>query len=74
MKKHGFGKARTALARKMSVMMHRMWVEEKDYNWVDVKPEEVKILEKIRADKKKPKGKKQEKKQLIEEALAMKVE
>lgn len=57
MKKHGFGKARMALARKLAVKMHRMWVDEKDYEWVDVKPEELKALEKAKKDRKKTKPK-----------------
>lgn len=55
MKKHGFGKARMALARKLAVKMHRMWVDEKDYEWVDIKPEEIKALEKAKKDRKKVK-------------------
>jgi transposase len=55
MKKHGFGKARTSLARKLAVKMHRMWVTEKDYAWVDIKPEEIKALEKAKKDRKKTK-------------------
>src|SRR5581483_209661 len=36
MKKHGFGKARMARARKMAVKFHRMWVDEKDYQPIDI--------------------------------------
>lgn len=60
MKRHGFGKARTALARKLAVKMHRMWIDEKDYEWVDIKLEEIKALEKARKDKKKPSKKPKE--------------
>lgn len=55
MKKRGFGKARMALARKLAVKMHRMWMDEKDYEWVDVKPEEIKTLEQAMKMKKKAK-------------------
>jgi transposase len=57
MKKHGFGKARMALARKMAVKMHRMWVNEKDYEWVNIKAEEIKTLERYKKDRKKSKKK-----------------
>lgn len=53
MKKNGFGKARMALARKMAVKLHRMWVDEKDYQTIDIKPEEIKALEKAKKDRKK---------------------
>jgi transposase len=62
MKKHGFGKARMALARKLAVKMHRMWVDEKDYEWIDVKPEEIKALEKAQKNRKKSKNKQDVKK------------
>lgn len=62
MKKHGFGKARMALARKLAVKMHRMWINEKDYEWVDIKPEEIKAWEKAKKDRKKSKSKPSEKK------------
>jgi len=62
MKKHGFGKARMALARKLAVKMHRMWIDEKDYEWIDVKPEEVKALEKAKKDRKNTKSKRDVKK------------
>lgn len=52
MKKHGFGKARMALARKMAVKLHRMWVDEKDYAAVDITSEEIKFLEKAKKDRK----------------------
>jgi transposase len=55
MKKHGFGKARMALARKMAVKMHRMWVDEKDYTAVNLTNEEIKSLEKAKNDRKKKK-------------------
>jgi transposase len=55
MKKQGYGKARTALSRKMAVKLHRMWLEEKDYQFVDITPEEVKIWEKYKKDRKKTK-------------------
>lgn len=57
MKKHGFGKARMALARKLAVKMHRMWIDEKDYEWIDVKPEVITALEKATKDRKKSKSK-----------------
>jgi transposase len=69
MRKHGFGKARMALARKMAVKMHRMWVDEKDYEWVDIKPEEIKALEKAKKDRKKSKSKPEVKKTKDEPAL-----
>ena len=53
MKKHGFGKARMALARKMAVKLHRMWVDEKNYQAIDITPEEIKSLEKFKKDRKK---------------------
>lgn len=60
MKRKGFGKARMALARKLSVKMHRMWVEEKPYEWVDIKTEEISALEKVKKDRKKSKKKSKE--------------
>lgn len=57
MKKHGFGKARMALARKMAVKMHRMWVDEKDYAIIEITAEEIKSLEKAKKDRKKSKTK-----------------
>ncbi len=58
MKKHGFGKARMALARKMAVKLHRMWVDEKNYQAIDISPEEIKTLEKVKKDRKKTAKKK----------------
>ena len=58
MKKHGFGKARMALARKMAVKLHRMWVDEKDYQAIDITSEEIKTLENIKANRKKANKKK----------------
>ena len=55
MKKHGFGKARMALARKMAVKLHRMWVDEKDYQTIEITPEEIKALEKAKENRRKPK-------------------
>lgn len=54
MKKHGFGKARMALARKMAVKLHRMWVDEKDYQAIEIAADEIKALEKAKKDRKKP--------------------
>jgi transposase len=70
MKKHGFGKARMALARKLAVKLHRMWIDEKDYEWVDVKPEEIKALEKAKNDRKKSKDKREMKKSKDKQELA----
>jgi transposase len=69
MKKHGFGKARMALARKMAVKLHRMWIDEKDYQEIDITPEEIKSLEKAKKDRKKPRKKEDVVKGAIEAKL-----
>lgn len=32
-KKHGFSKARVAVARKLAILMHRMWLGKQDFQW-----------------------------------------
>jgi transposase len=32
-KRRGFGRARIAVARKLAVIMHRMWITEQDFRW-----------------------------------------
>jgi transposase len=38
-KKHGFSKARVAVARKLSIILCRMWIREQDFCWSTVVPE-----------------------------------
>src|SRR5207237_9758848 len=68
MKKHGIGKARMAYARKMAVKLHSMRIDEKDYENVEITPEEIKSLQKIK-EKKKPK-----KNQIIKEKTEKTIE
>lgn len=34
-KKHGFSKARIAVARKLAIILHRMWINEQDFRWTN---------------------------------------
>lgn len=43
-KRQGFSKARVAVARKLAVILYRMWVTERDFKWEDLKQEELEEL------------------------------
>jgi len=32
-KRNGFRKAKVAVARKLAVILHRMWIDETEFNW-----------------------------------------
>jgi len=32
-KKRGFNKARIAVARKLAIILHRMWINDEDFRW-----------------------------------------
>lgn len=32
-KRHGMAKARVAVARKLAVIMHRMWCDQREFRW-----------------------------------------
>jgi transposase len=32
-KRHGLRKARVAVARKLTVILHRMWIDGTEFNW-----------------------------------------
>ena len=32
-KRRGFNKARIAVARKLAIILHRMWINEQDFRW-----------------------------------------
>jgi transposase len=40
-KKQGFSKARVAVARKLAIILHRMWINQQDFQWTSVPPEEL---------------------------------
>lgn len=37
-KKRGLKRARVALARKLAVIMHRMWLDGSEFRWTDEAP------------------------------------
>jgi transposase len=43
-KKHGFSKARVAVARKLAIILHKMWINGKDFEWKSVPKEELEGL------------------------------
>jgi transposase len=43
-KKQGMAKARVAVARKLAILMHRMWIEGKDFRWESVSKTELEGL------------------------------
>lgn len=48
-KRQGFNKARIAVARKLAIIMHRMWINQQDFQWKAVSKEELKELEALNA-------------------------
>jgi transposase len=46
-KKHGDRKAKVALGRKLAVVMHRMWIEKKPFEFGNVEQKEIDKLQKI---------------------------
>jgi len=44
-KKHGISKARVAVARKLAIVMHRMWINAEDFKWQAVAKEELEGLQ-----------------------------
>lgn len=43
-KKQGFSKARVAVARKLAIILHKMWITGQDFQWVAVPKEELEGL------------------------------
>jgi transposase len=43
-KKQGFSKARVAVARKLAIILHKMWINGKDFEWKSVPKEELEGL------------------------------
>ncbi len=43
-KKQGMSKARVAVARKLAILMHRMWLDGKDFRWESVPKKELEGL------------------------------
>ncbi len=43
-KKQGMSKARVAVARKLAILMHRMWIDGKDFRWEAVSKKELEGL------------------------------
>ena len=35
-KRHGFKKARVAVARKLSIILYQMWMREEDFRWTTI--------------------------------------
>jgi transposase len=46
-KKHGHGKAKVALGRKLAVVMHRMWIERKPFEFGSVDQKEIDKLQRV---------------------------
>lgn len=44
-KRQGFNKARIAVARKLAIVLHRMWINGQDFQWKAVPKDELKELE-----------------------------
>lgn len=42
-KRHGFAKARVAVARKLAIVLHRMWMTGQDFQWKAVPEEELEV-------------------------------
>jgi len=40
-KKHGISKARVAVARKLAILMHRMWINKQDFQWKTMSAKEL---------------------------------
>jgi hypothetical protein len=40
-KKQRFSKARVAVAPKLAIILHRMWINQQDFPWTSVPPEEL---------------------------------
>ena len=40
-KRHGFSKARVAVARKLAIILHKMWITQQDFQWKSVPKEEL---------------------------------
>ena len=43
-KRQGMSKARVAVARKLAILMHRMWIDGKDFRWESVPKKELEGL------------------------------
>jgi transposase len=43
-KKQGFSKARVAVARKLAIILHKMWISGQDFQWASVPKEELEAL------------------------------
>jgi len=43
-KRRGFAAARGAVARKIAIIMHKIWINEKDFQWRAVSQEELEVL------------------------------
>jgi len=43
-KRQGMSKARVAVARKLAILMHRMWLDGKDFRWESVSKKELEGL------------------------------
>ena len=44
-KRQGFSKARVAVARKLAIILHKMWINQRDFEWKTVPKEELEALQ-----------------------------